>query len=293
MTTLLNSVAVLRRPDLGRRIVGSLGELAVKAYGAAAVISVAFSDAETVGGKVEDAVAAVPNLMERYRDVKYVAEHREELQGALDYVDQNAPDAEQLLATAEEGSRTLDDLDTTIRELDEAREALADVSFGNAFDTVREVAGHLVDAGAAIPDLDSLRLLTDAAEDLAPFVAQADVLGSRVYESLLLVADNFASDEVATTLLVMAASFVVAYLVGAVIGFWGRRGLPGFVARTLQAAGARVYRGWYVRHAAYALTPPVYEAARERFQRDLVADPQQALDAEAFVELERYFRDRR
>src|SRR5215203_6903175 len=98
-----------RRPEeIGRRIIGSLFEWGIKAYGTAAAVSVALSDAETVGGKLYDALAAVPNLMERYRQAKYVYDHAEEIQAALDYVHQHAPDARQLEAAAQKTYVALD-----------------------------------------------------------------------------------------------------------------------------------------------------------------------------------------
>lgn len=78
MTAVLKRPPLYRRPEeIGRRVIGSLLELGIKAYGAAAAMSVALSDAETVGGKSYDALNAVPNLMERYRQAKYVVDHRE------------------------------------------------------------------------------------------------------------------------------------------------------------------------------------------------------------------------
>jgi hypothetical protein len=56
--------------------------------------------------------------------------------------------------------------------------------------------------------------------------------------------------------------------------------------------GARAFRRWYVHNLPYALSPPLYAAARERIQRDIVADPQNALDPEVLRELELYFEGR-
>jgi len=72
---------------------GSLFAFGIRAYGAAAAVSVALSDAETVGGKGYDALNAVPNLMERYHQATYVVDHREEIQNAIELVHQHAPDA--------------------------------------------------------------------------------------------------------------------------------------------------------------------------------------------------------
>jgi hypothetical protein len=104
--------------------------------------------------------------------------------------------------------------------------------------------------------------------------------------------DNFASDEIAATLCVMAAALGLAFVLGRTVGFWARRGRPGVMARTLQRCGARRFRGWYVRNLPYAIGPALYAAARERIQHDIVADPQRALDPEALRELELYFRGR-
>ena len=40
------------------------------------------------------------------------------------------------------------------------------------------------------------------------------------------------------------------------------------------------------------MSRPLYAVARERIQRDIVADPHKALDPEALQELERYFERR-
>jgi hypothetical protein len=104
--------------------------------------------------------------------------------------------------------------------------------------------------------------------------------------------DNFASDEIADTLLVMGAAVALAYAVATGVGFWARRGRPGLIARALQRWGARSFRDWYVDNAEYALGGPVYAAARERIQRDIAADPRDSLDPATFRALERYFERR-
>lgn len=278
--------------EIGRRVVGFVGELGIKAYGAAAAVSVALSDAETVGGKCDDALAAVPNLMERYRDAKYVVDHREEIEAAVDYVHQHAPDREQLDEAAERSSETLLDIETTYGEVIEAREALADISVSNVVEKVPEAFGHVRRAWEAKPDLDSIGHLADMAEQVSPFVRQVEVLIPALYGGLLTVMDNFASDEIAATLGVMAASFVLAFALGTGVGFWARRGRPGLIARTLQRGGAILYRGWYIRNLEHALSRPLYAAARERIQSDIVADPQKTLDPEALKQLELYFERR-
>ncbi len=297
MTTVLNGPSLYGGPEMGRRVIGFLLELAFKAYGAAAAVSVAFSDAETVGGKLHDALAGVPNLTEHYRDMKYAVDHREEIQTALDYVRQHAPDPEQLETAAQEGSETLVAIDTTYSELLQAKEALTDFNFdirnlGNAVEVARQAVDHLGGAWAARPDLDSIRRLADVAENATPLVRQVEVLVPRFYGGLLTVADNFASDEIVATLGVMGAALVLAYALGMGVGFWARRGRPGVIARTLQRLGARLFRGWYVRNLPHALSGPLYAAARERIQGDIVADPEKALDPDALRELELYFERR-
>lgn len=65
------------------------------------------------------------------------------------------------------------------------------------------------------------------------------------------------------------------------------------VQRHRHASGAaRRFRRWYVRNLPYALSPALYAAAGERIQRDIVADPQRALDPEGLRELELYFQGR-
>ena len=285
MATALIRPSRYRGREVGRRGIGFLLELGVKAYGAAAAVSVALSDAETVGGKADDALAAVPNLMERYGDAKYVVDHREEIRAAVDYVHQHAPDAQQLETASQESSETLARIETTYSEVFQARDAIADLN-------PLEAAGHVRGAFAAMPDLDSIRRLADVAESVTPVVRQAEVLVPRIYGGLLTVTDNFARDEIAATLGVMGAALALAYVLGTAIGFWARRGRPGMIARTLQRLGARSFRGWYVGNLEHALSPPLYAAARERIQSDIVADPQKALDPEALEELELYFERR-
>ena len=190
--------------------------------------------------------------------------------------------------------RTLDGIATMLSEFDQGKEALANISYLKAWEGAQEASEHFGRAWEARPDLDSIRHLADVAKDVAPFVTQVDALVDfpRIYGGLLAVVDNFASDEIAATLGVMGAAFGLAFALGMGVGFWARRGRPGFIARTLQSWGARLFRRWYVRNLEYALSRPLYAAARERIQSDIVADPTKALDPETLQELERYF-DRR
>jgi hypothetical protein len=276
-----------RRLEGGRLLIGSLLELGIKAYGAGAAASVALSDAETVGGKGQDALAAVPNLAERYRAAKYVADHRQELQAALDYVHQHTPPLAEFERAADRSSETLRGIETTYRELIQARAA-----FGEFPPRPDEALGHVRAAWGSKPDLDSIGDLAEAADQVSPYVDQVEVLVPVYHGGLFALVDNFASDEIAATLGVMAVTFGLAVILGQAVGFWVRRGRPGLVARMLQRWGARSFRGWYVRNLPYALSPPLYAAAREHLQRDLVADPQKALDPDVLRELELYFAGR-
>jgi hypothetical protein len=282
-----------RRPEeIGRRLTGSLFEWGIKAYGTAAAVSVALSDSETVGGKLYDALAAVPNLMERYRQAKYVYVHAEEIQAALDYVHQHAPDARQIEAAAQKTYAALDGVRTMFGEVTLAREALANLSLDNVLGSFAQMSEHFGRAWTAMPDVDSISHLAAVAQNVTPFLRHLDILDidfPRVYGGLLSVMDNFASDEIAATLFVMGAAFGIAFALGLGAGFWARRGRPGFVVSLLQRWGARVFHGWYVRNLEAALGQPLYTAARQRIQSDIVADPQKALDPAALQELERYF----
>jgi hypothetical protein len=307
VTTGPDHPSLRRRLEVGRLLVGSVLELGIKAYGAGAAASVALSDAETVGGKGQDALAAVPNLMERYRAAKYVADHRQEIQDALDHVNANTPPQAELEAAVERSSETLRDIETTRDEVVAAKEAVdeatdidVDLNPFNGYDgfdgfdigKTREAFGHVRSAWEATPDLESLSDLADAAEQVSPYVDHVEVLIPVYYGNVLNVADNFARDEVAATLGVMALALGIAFVLGTAVGFWVRRGRPGLIARTLQRWGARTFRRWYVRNLPHALSPALYAVARERIERDIVADPQQALEPESFDELERYFEGR-
>lgn len=284
MTAGPDQPSLRRRLEVGRLLLGSLLELGIKAYGAGAAAAVALSDADSVGGKARDAVAAVPTLTERYRAAKYVADHRQEIQAALDYVNVHTPPRAELEAATGRTSQTLRDVVTTSSELERTVAALP----GSPF----EAWGHARDAWEAMPDRDSIADLAEVAEQASPYVDQVEVLIPVYHGGLLAVVDNFASDEIAATLGVMAAALLLAFLLGGAVGFWVRRGRPGLIARTLQRWGAGTFRRWYVDNLAYALSPPLYAAAHERIQRDIVADPERALDPDALRELELYFAGR-
>lgn len=281
-----------RRLEIRRLLIGSFIEWGIKAYGAGAAASVALSDSETVGGKSHDALAAVPNLMERYRAAKYVADHRQEIQSALDYVNQNTPPQAQLEAAAERSTETLRDIETTYGQIDAAHGAINDIDGFNVFDQTGQAFDHIRAAWEAKPDLAAISDLADRAQQVNPYLDQVQVLTPVYYGGLLDVVDNFASDERAATLGVMAAALVLSFVLARAVGFWVRRGRPGLIARTLQRWGARTFQPWYVGNLPYALSPPLYAAARERIQRDIVADPQTALDPEVLRELELFFAGR-
>lgn len=290
----LGGPPVRRKPETGRLVVGALAEFGIKAYGAGAAASVALSDEETVSGKGVDAVFAVRNLQDRYDSAEYVFENRHEIQSALDYVVQNAPPQAELEAAADTSSETLSKIGTTYDEVSKAREALDDIGFSprSLARGAQEAFGHVQNAFEARPDADSLSELGARAKQVGPLVAQARVLTGDYYEDLLHVVDNFSSDEIAATLGVMAAALGIAFLLGQAVGFLVRRGRPGLLARTLQAWGARVFRRWYVTNLPYAVSPPLYAAARERLQRDIVADPEEALDPDVFRDLQSWFASR-
>ena len=304
MTTGPDRPSLRGRLEVGRLLIGSALELGIKAYGAGAAAAVALSDAETLGGKGQDALAAVPSLMERYRAAKYVADHRQEIQSALDYVKANTPPQAELEAAVDRTSVTLRDIETTNDEVmaakqavDEALDIDVDLNPLDGFDGIsgfdidktQEAFGHVRSAWEAKPDLDSISDLADTAEQVGPYLDQVEVLIPVYYGNLLNVSDNFASDEIVGTLGVMGLALGLAFVLGTAVGFWVRRGRPGLIALTLQRWGARRFRGWYVRNLPYALGPALYAVARERIQRDIVADPQTALDPEVFRQLELYF----
>ena len=296
MTADLQRRPLHRRPaEIGRRVIAFVSEVALKAYGAAAALSVALSDAETVGGKSYDALRAVPNLTERYRQAKYLVDHREQVQAALDYAHEHAPDPRQLETAVQQSSQTLERIRTTYSEVTQARETFFSIRPNNLLETLPRAKEHVDQAWAAKPDLESIEDLADEAQKVETFLERLDLqdpIVRRAYADLRSVMDNFASDEIAATLAVMGAVFALGYVLGMAAGYWGRRGRPGFIAGTLQRWGTRHFRDWYVANLEYAMSWPLYGVARERIQRDIVADPHSALDPEALQELERYFERR-
>lgn len=296
MTAVLERRPLYRRPaEIGRRVVFFLLEWGLKAYGAAAAVSVALSDAETVRGKGYDALNAIPNLVERYRQAKYVVEHREQVQAALDYAHEHAPDPRQLETAVQKSSETLDRIRTTYSEVTQAKDAFVSIRPTNILERLPRVKEHVETAWAAKPSLDSIEHLSERAQNVEIFLKQLgleDPYVRSAYADLLTITDNFASDEIVATLAVMGAAFALGYVLGMAAGYWGRRGRPGFIAGTLQRWGTRHFKDWYVQNLEYAMSWPLYAVARERIQRDIVADPQEALDPEALQALERYFESR-
>ena len=281
-----------RRIEPGRLLLGSALELFVKAYGAAAALSIALSDAETVGGKAGDAVRAVPSLADRYQQAQYVVDHREEIQAAVTYLNENTVSQDELQRTADESQRTLESIETTYDEVGAARDVLEIDGITGTLDNVREAIEHVGNAYDARPDLDSLRQLSAVADQVEPFKEQVDVLIPVYYGNFFTLTDNFAGDEIASTVLVMVLALLCAAVVGRAVGFWVRRGQPGLVARLWQYVGARVFRDWYVRNASWALGPPLYDAAREHVKVEILADPTNPLDDDARRALEEWFASR-
>lgn len=281
--------------EIARRITGTLLELGIKAYGTAAAASVALSDSETVGGKLYDALAALPNLVERYRQAKYVFDHAEEIQAALDYLHRHAPDARQLETAVQKSYEALDGARTMFSQVGQAKAALANLSWENVIDSSMQAYEHIGMAWTAMPDFESISHLADVAQNVTPvlhYVNGLDVDFARLYGGLLCGMDNFASDEIAGTLGVMAAGLGIAFVLALAAGFWGRRGRPGILVSALQGWGARFFAGWYARNLEAVLGRSLYAVARDRIQRDIVADPQKVLDPEAHQALERFYERR-
>ena len=283
---------IRRRIEPGRLVLGSALELFIRAYGAAAALSVALSDSETTGGKLHDAIRAVPNLVDKYHEASYVIRPRAEIQAAVTYLNEHTLPQEELQRTADESLRTLGSIETTYDEVGAARDVLQLDGITGTFDNVREAIGHIGNAYSARPDLDSIRQLAAVADQVEPFKQQVDVLIPVYYGNFFTLTDNFAGDEIVSTIFVMLLALGVAAVVGGAVGFWVRRGRPGLVATLVQALGARIFRPWCVSNLPWAITPPLYDAAREHLQRELVADPEAALDPDAFEQLEQWFASR-
>ena len=288
----LDLQTIRRKVEPGRLLLGSVLEMLIKAYGAGAALSVALSDAEKTSGKAGDAIRAVPNLADKYHEAQYVLDHREQIQAAVTYLNEHTLPQEQLQRTADESVRTLGSIQTTYDEVARARDVLQFDGITGTFSNFREAIGHVGNAYDAKPDLDSLRQLAEVADQVRPFTDQVDVLIPVYYGNFFALTDNFAGDEIASTLTVTALALGVAWVLGQAVGFWVRRGRPGFIARLWQHLGGKVFRGWYVRNAPHALSPPLYDAAREHLQREIVADPEGALDEDALRELEKWFASR-
>ncbi|MBE7325449.1 hypothetical protein IEQ44_12375 [Nocardioides sp. Y6] len=268
------------RLELGRLVTGSLLELGIKAYGAGAVAAVALSDSETVGGKARDAVAAVPSLVEEFRTARYVVDHREEIQEAVDHISANTVPESELREAADEATGTLRAVEETYVDVDDTWTALGDGRLPSAFD-------HARDAWEGRPDLDSIRQLAEMAETVTPLVERIEVLTPIYYGGIFAVMDNFARDEIVGTVFVMATAFLLALVVGRAVGLWVRRGRPGLIAFVVQQLGVRWFREWYVRNLPLALGPSLHAVARERIHRDVLAEVAAVVDEETYRALSR------
>jgi hypothetical protein len=261
-------------------ILGAALEIFFKAWGAAAAVAVAFSDASTWAGKVRDGLAAAPTLTEEYRRTQYVVEHRAEIETAIDYLNTHTPPRAEMEASIEQSTKTLDELDTFGDRLD----AVGDFDW-----SLWRNVGDVRDAWNAVPDTESIRTFIAVT---SPAVEQANVLVPTYYGGLLTVTDNFARDERASTIAAMAVLVALMFLFGRAVAFAVRRGRPGFLAQALQWLGARTFPEWYSQNVAYALNKPLYSHAQTHVHRELVADPEGVLDPESFQRLEQYFAER-
>ncbi len=279
-----------RRPsEIARRAAGAVLEFAIKAYGGAAALSVALSGSETVGGKIHDAAAAVPNLQARYRQAKYVIDHGEEIQGALDYVARHAPSADQIEETIQKSQHALEGVRTVFEEVERAKEAIQNVSWVNLGDSLTLAVQHAQRAWVAMPDLDSIDHLTQTAERIGPalgYLQTFDIDLAQIYQGLCALADNFARDEIWGTLGVMAGALALAYVLGTAAGFWGRRGRPGLIVSALQKSGARFFPGWYKENLSDILGERTYALARQHFDDAVARDPERALSLRAYQAVE-------
>lgn len=276
--------ARLRRWEMISRLLGLLAASAFRAYGAAAALSVALSPSETFLGKLGDAFKAVPNLMDRYRAGAYVVEHREEIQTAVDYLHTHTPPQAELEATVAQSTQTLDDLATMIDGVNGAKDSL--LQFPPA---PLQAKDHVMSAWNAIPDQDSLRQLGDTGEFLAPYVGHARTLIPAYHDSLFTAVDNFASDEITSTVLVMVLALITGAFFAQVAGFVVRRGKPGFVVGGLQRLGIRVFPQWYDDDPRVSLGDSVYGVAHRHLQAEIIRDPEAALDPDTLRALQRHF----
>ncbi len=154
--------------------------------------------------------------MERYRAAKYVADHRQEIQAALDYV-ARTPTQAGSRTTIDRSSETLQ-TSRRRREVTAAKEAIDDIdglSPFDGFDQTQEAFGHVRNGvgGEARPRAPSATSPT-AAEQVSPYVDQVEVLVPVYYGGLFDAVDNFARDEIVGTLCVMAAAFGLAFVLG-------------------------------------------------------------------------------
>lgn len=261
-------------------LLGAALEIFFKAWGTASAIAVAFGDAPTWGGKVREGVAAVPTLTEEYRRTQYVIEHRAQIETAIERLNTEIPPKAEMEASIERSRATLDDL----QNFDERVAEAADLDW-----RIWENVGDIQDAWDAIPDRESLQQLIEIS---GPAVEQARVLVPTYYGGLLTLSDNFSREERGSTIAAMAVLMGLMFLLGRAVAFAVRRGRPGFIAQALQWLGAHTFPRWYSGNVAYALNKPLYAHARTQVYRELLADPEAALDEQSFRDLEDYFADR-
>ncbi|RPI22431.1 MAG: hypothetical protein EHM61_22290 [Acidobacteria bacterium] len=247
---------------IARRILGYSFEYVIKLWGVAAALNVILGDAETVGQKVGKTFTAVPDLTANYRRIRYVADHSEQINQALDYLQKNAPTPAELQAAVNRTYETLSRLNTSLAHLEKAKENLLSWSWQPG-----ETLEHLRQGWSLMPDLDAFRYLAVASEKAAGAIERLRQIDlNPLYHLLMNGIDNFARDEVAGTVVVSLAAMLIASTTGVLIGrFWARRGMPGLITLQVQRLGVRAFPAWYERNLERVLGRELYGVAARHF----------------------------
>ena len=259
--------------ESGRFLTSKVSSIGVGLAGGAAATSTLLGNGETFTQKLGDAIIGIPRgIANTIITYIHAPEYIRETNDALSYLREQGPNVANELAR---GGRYLEagvsQSQRAISDLEKAADYLmpgGNQTFDpqNAFYSLRDGVGqletaiHSINTGKAQlqetagPTIDALKDL-----DLNPF-----------FQALYNLADNVAPDEIAQTVAIGAGCLLAGVVTSQYIGgYWGRRGRPGILARTIQKSGLKRYKDYFTKHPEKIAG----ERALEIIKENLVQNP--------------------
>ena len=260
----MNQIPLWLRPsELGRRLAGHLLEYTMTAAAATSATAVVIDNGETLSGKLQDALV-VPDLLATARQTKYLLEHKEEIESAMNYLQNNAPSPDEFRQLSERAKHAASNLETLVSHIDAigANLSLSDMHPFIAYEHADAAAKMLPDVSSW---MDAIRVASDKTSDAVAYLRGVDI--DPYYRAMINTADNFASDERALTVGVACAVGVTFYAAGQYLGgLWANRGAPSLFSKLKLHYGVRKHADWYEKHLPHVLGP-LYGVAERHFKK--------------------------